>query len=288
MKPVIRLRSIFVLIIVVVILSACGGDANSYGTASSGYAGSSLSVVEYADADVNEEVSPEAQEQLLIYTGTLRITTKNYDGAIEHIFNSLQQAGGYMVAQDDTSNERHRSSKIVVRIPSQYFFTWIEDVEQIPNSKFSKSISAEDVSEEYVDLAARLEAKQLVIDKYKEYVQLATTADDLIRYTNEMANLQEEIDSVQARLRYLQNRVMYSTITINVNDDAHISFFNELDLKDRFVGAWKNGIDGLFYVITSAIFLLIALSPLIVIAGVVIVIFIRNKRRKKNNDKSDK
>lgn len=52
-----------------------------------------------------------------------------------------------------------------------------------------------------MDLTARLEAKQLVIDKYKEYVQLATTADNLIRYTNEMDQLQEEIDFVQARLR---------------------------------------------------------------------------------------
>lgn len=189
-----------------------------------------------------------------------------------------------MVGQDDSSNERQRSSRIVLRIPSQHFFTWIDDVEQIPNSRFSKSISAEDVSEEYVDLATRLEAKQLVIDKYKEYVQMATAADDLIRYTNEMARMQEEIDSVQARLRYLQNSVMYSTITINVVDDAHISFFKELDLKDRFVSAWKNGIDGLFFVMTSAIFLVVALSPLAIIAVLVIAVVIRSRRRKKRNE----
>lgn len=40
---------------------------------------------------------PLIKEQLLIYTGTLRITMKNYDGAIEQIFDSLQQAGGYML-----------------------------------------------------------------------------------------------------------------------------------------------------------------------------------------------
>lgn len=211
------------------------------------------------------------------------MTTKDYDKALELIFQSLRQAGGYMVEQDDTRNDQHRSSKIVMRIPSQHFFTWIEGVEQIPNSKFSKNISTEDISEEYVDLAAHHEAKQLVNDKYKEYIQMATTADALIRYTNEMAEIQEEIDAIQARLRYLQNRVMYSTITITVTDDARISFIKELELRERFSAAWKNGIDGLVYVVTGGIFLAITLLSVAIVAGLVHIIVFRIVRMKKQS-----
>lgn len=270
-------------LVILLVLAACSSETGSKDDgnraayhASSGQTAGGLEPLSGSDA------ATAPREQYLIYTGTMTIKTSRFEETIAAIFDSLTTAGGYMVSQEDKSDANSRSSTIEVRVPAEHFFTWIEGVEQLPNIKLSKSIKAEDVSEEYVDLVARLEAKQLVIEKYKEYMQMATTADDLIRYTNELAELQEELEAVQARIRYLQNRVAYSTITIKVTEEVSRSFFRELQVGSQFVEAFELGISGFFSVLTFLIVVIISICPLILLAAILIPLWRRFGRRREH------
>ena len=289
----IRIKMMVLMLVIVCVASACSGQSDSdtsMNTTSSNL--NSLNIATSQDtadsvSDDQSSVKTDAKvvEQLLIYTGTMKISTNRFEETIEVIFSLLEQAGGYMIAQEDTSNEQTKVSSIVVRVPSEQFFSWIEGVEQIPDIKISKNISAEDVSEEYVDLVARQEAKLLVIEKYKQYMELAETADELIRYTNELAALQEEVEAVQARIRYLQNHVAYSTITIKIEDEKTASFLSGLQLKDRFTDSFESGIYGLVWVVTAIISILITLSPLLLIIPFIYGVVYILKRIKSNRKK---
>lgn len=203
-------------------------------------------------------------QQMLIYKGELNISTDYFDDTFDVIKSSLTTANGYIVSQEDRSGDfANRYTTLQVRIPSQHFFTWVEGIEALPNTKISKHIYTEDVSEEYVDLKAREKAKQVVIDKYIEYMKLATTADELIRYTNELAHLQEEIESVQARIRYLNNQVSYSTVTLVLKETKESSFLSELQIGSQLKHAFESGFSGSVSVFAFLITSVIVLIPCI-------------------------
>jgi|GEM_PF-7067668 len=208
-------------------------------------------------------------QQKLVYRGDLNIETKEFDQTINTLLRSLDQAGGYIVSQEDSDSYSSQYTRIDIRIPSQSFYSWVEGIEEIPDIKLSKHIYTDDVSEEYVDLQARLHAKQLVIDKYLEYMELATTADELIRFTNELANLQAEVESFQARIRYLDHQVNYSSLSLRIKEVKERAFFEELQMGRTLKGAIENGLTGFIGVIGFLVSAFIVLLPFIIIAGIV-------------------
>lgn len=277
-----KVFSFVIFICFIVILTACGSASEDLDTMSnsksSGYtlqnsnvvltaADTSANTSETASSQTSQTTSATTSEiqQMLIYKGDLNISTDYFDDTFNIIKGSLATVNGYVVSQEDRSGDyANRFTTLQVRIPSEHFFTWVDGIEALPNTKVTKHIFTEDVSEEFVDLKAREKAKQVVIDKYIEYMQLATTADELIRYTNELATLQEEIESVQARIRYLSNQVSYSTLTIIIKETKQSAFLSELQIGSKLKSALQTGFSGSVSVFAFLISSIIILIPFII------------------------
>ena len=276
--------SFLFIFIISFVLTACGSSNADYSsnTATSNYSAEQLQFTSAEVTASKDAETPMTIQQKLIYKGEISLDTKHFDDTVTTLTRSLSDAGGYIVSQADRSGDfSYRYTTFEIRIPSEHFFSWVQGVEQIPDIKISKNIYTEDVSEEYVDLKAREEAKQVVIDKYLEYMQLATTADELIRFTNELAVLQEEIEAVQARLRYLDHQVSYSTLTIFVKEINEHSFFAELNMGLTIKRAFENGITGFVAVVGFIISTIIVLIPFILL-GIFIwaIVYLISKSQK--------
>lgn len=288
------LRSILLLLAVVLVLAGCGSSSDNYDSGHSSIQSadsmSNLSLAESVTATLSGDATAtnttsetNSPQQKLIYKGDLNIETKAYDNTMDVLLRSLEQANGYIVSQEDANTQHSRYTTIEIRIPSAHFFSWVEGVEQLEDVSLSKHIFTEDVSEEYVDLVARLEAKQVVIDKYLEYMQLATTADELIRFTNELASLQEEIEAVQARIRYLDHQVDYSILTLYVKEMKEQAFFSELRVGSTLKGSIENGVTGFVGVVGFLISTFIVLLPFIIIGFIVwLLIYVLRRNTVKN------
>jgi chromosome segregation ATPase len=74
-------------------------------------------------------------------------------------------------------------------------------------------IQGNDVSEEMVDLDARLKAKQATEARLLDLMKQAKEANDLIAIANRLDEVQSEIEQIKGRIQYLNNQVDYSTVT---------------------------------------------------------------------------
>ena len=128
----------------------------------------------------------------------------------------VQEAGGHIAAfREDSNAGAQRSGHWIVRIPVPQFHPFLEQAGKLGVAEQRES-HADDVTEEYVDLEARLKNKQQLEARLLELVaKRGDDIKDVLALEAELARVREEIERMQGRLRYLTDRVDLTTIEIS-------------------------------------------------------------------------
>jgi len=213
----------------------------------------------------------------IIKTANLRFATSNIDESYALIQKSAQQYKA-ILQNDNTGNDYNSIYRnVTLRIPNQYFDAFINDLSKGVSYFDRKEISAQDVSEEFVDLQARLKAKQTLEKRYLELLSKANKVSEILEIEKELANIREEIEAKQGRLQYLQSRVAMSTITIEMYTEKAQGSGATVSYGSKMWNAIKSGFNGL-----SSFFLgILHIWPFILILAI-IFFFVRRKLRRKN------
>ncbi len=85
----------------------------------------------------------------------------------------------------------------------------VKEVKQL-----QKNISSEDITSEIIDTRARLETRNTTRGRYLEFLSKAGKIEDVLKIQQEINNIQEDIESAEARLAQLSGQVSYSTINL--------------------------------------------------------------------------
>lgn len=160
--------------------------------------------------------SSEGLNRKLIYKANLTMKVKDYSQAQSKIRDLTALSGGYVLQFTETGTTHEVGGQLVLKIPASGFASFLKELEKLPHLNLQQSMQGQDVSEEYVDLEARLKAKQVVEARYLEFMQKATKTDDLVAFTNELGKIQEQIEQIKGRMRYIDQNVAYSTVEIRV------------------------------------------------------------------------
>ena len=79
-----------------------------------------------------------------------------------------------------------------------------------------KNISAQDVTEQFIDLETRLKNKRNYMDRYRALLNKAQTVKDILDIEEKISVIEEEIESTEGRLKYLNNQVDFSTLELQI------------------------------------------------------------------------
>ncbi|PWH83951.1 DUF4349 domain-containing protein [Algibacter marinivivus] len=158
--------------------------------------------------------SPETSTQKIIKTSYLKFETDDLDKTYLQIKKAIQDNKGFI--KDDNSNKSYNTitRHIIVRIPTNNFQNTLDAVSKNVDYFDTKRISAKDVTEEFIDLEARLKAKLTLEKRYLELLSKAKNVKEMLEIERELSNIREEIEAKQGRLKYLQNKVSLSTLDI--------------------------------------------------------------------------
>ncbi|MBK5213239.1 MAG: DUF4349 domain-containing protein [Flavobacteriaceae bacterium] len=260
----------------VFVLGCSNGSSNKDYTADSSMAG--IAVSEEA-LKIEQFSSPQLQEeQKIIKTARLAFETKDVEATHKKILQLASQYKG-LVQSDNSGKDYNRIFKnLTIRIPTESFQRFIDGISEGVDYFDQKDISRQDVSEEFVDLEARLKAKRTLEDRYLELLKKANNVKEMIEIERELSNIREEIEAKQGRLQYLQSQVSMSTVNVEfykTTAETGITQSYGQKMKNAFQGGW-NGISVFFLGV-------LYLWPLFLVAVIVIfVLRIFLKRRKKH------
>ena len=243
------------LLAAVLSFSCTGADKSAaYGVADSkemaAEAGSSSS-----DIRVGEEAIPERK---LTKNGMLRFETSDAQKTRAAIQKAITEAKGYVASDSKDEEEGRQTSTVTLRVPIDY-----------------KNIEVSDVTQEYIDLDARLKTKKDLEARYQELLKRANSVDEVLKVEAQISSLRAEIESAEGQMRYLKNQVALSTLTVSFYEKTVAAGFGY-----KFQRALRQGWDNLLWVIVGLANLW-AILLFVAIVWIIIARIRRNRKRKK-------
>ncbi|MFS0865689.1 DUF4349 domain-containing protein [Fredinandcohnia sp. 179-A 10B2 NHS] len=231
-------------------------------------------------------------DRMVIYNAMIEMEVKSYKNAQEAIQKLIEDMNGYIVDSRSYNDDSEQSSgHLTARVPSEYFQRFVEKVEAIGTKIHNKNVTGQDVTEEYNDLESRLKAKRAVEERLLQFMKDAKTTKDLLEISDDLASVQEEIEIITGRMKYLENQTSLSTVTINFSENNVVIPDIEKDELNTWDKTKKQFMDSINFLLaggSGVLVFLIGNSPiLILLAGVGFGLYlILKKKMKRKEDKS--
>lgn len=220
-------------------------------------------------------------DERIVKTGKVRYKVENVKETIKEILEVTDKHKGQ--TEDSLMHEvdGQKEYQLTICVESNYFNWFLDDLEQIQGISYKES-TTENVTEQFVDLLARLEVLEAQEKRFVEMLDKAENVDEMLRVERELGRIRLEIESKQGRLNYLKDITDYSYVHILVEEKGlGATIGSSEDVWEELQFSFTQGWEYFFAVTFSVMSSIIWASPfLIVIFLVLIMTFRKNKKRK--------
>lgn len=209
----------------------------------------------------------ETTDRKIIRNGELTIETDTPKDAQARIASIAESQGGFVVTSEFKQNISGTARPteivtVVVRVPSAQFGATLDAIRAAGNRVIQERISGQDVTEEYIDLEARIRTQKALEQQFLEIMKQAKRIADALEVQRQLADVRTEVERLEGRRRFLDNKASLSTITVTLQSGtpmvaATTSGFGH-DVKDAF----GDGIDTAVAIVMGLIRIAIVLVPI--------------------------
>ena len=201
----------------------------------------------------------------VIKTAEIEIEVDNgrFSEALQEALRAAETNGGYVLSTSVEGEDRSRGS-VVIRVPVDAFDATLADLEDTGEIQ-SEEVSGQDVTQEFIDLEARLRNLRAQEDVLLDLMREATTVDETIRVQRELTPVQLEIERIRGRLNYLEDQTAFSTIEAKIFEQRAAAAGPPGMLEK----AWDRATEGFLAVVAGMIVATGVLLPLALLALVV-------------------
>lgn len=214
----------------------------------------------------------------IIRNGTMSISVGKAAETREEVSALLSNRQAYISNEHLENSDYQTLYSLQIRVPADQLDALVADIESLKGTVTAKSIQARDVTEEYIDLETRMANKQAYLEQYRALLKNAKTIEDILKVREQIRVLEEEIESVTGRLKYLSSQVSLSTLDLSIyqkkdyvyTPDRNINFFERL--KESLSGGW--------FAFISFVLYMIGLWPFWIAGAVGIFLWKRLRKRK--------
>jgi hypothetical protein len=221
--------------------------------------------------------------RMLIREAYLNAEVASFDAAVRALHAMAEREKGFVVSSTrsiDSYAEVH-SGTVVIRVPSERFDAVMEGLNGILSKIESVNVSTQDVTEEYVDLEARIRNKRRLEERYLDLLTRAGEMKELLEVERALAEVRGELERLEGRERFLRNKVSLSTLTIEMHEPYPAVGSDDGGPLKILARSFANGADFFVYVLAGMITVAIAVAPLFVLFGAVggiVFLFVRRRR----------
>ena len=216
-------------------------------------------------SDDQTDNSQTEMQNFIIKTGNYKFQVEDVEKSTKVIERLVQQHGAFIADMNLVSTSSDISNSLILRVPSKDFEKLIEDLGKEAIFTNFKRISAEDVTEEFVDIESRLKTKKEVRDRYVDILKNeAKTVEEVLKAEEQIRILQEEIEAKEGRLKFLRSRVAMSTINLEIYQ--RVDYKETPDTYEKpFIVKAQQGFSNGWEIVTELTILLVNIWPFIVI-----------------------
>lgn len=232
------------------------------------------------DLTTTESIPVEKVASKIIKTAEISMQVKDYKKNRTEFLDMIRASGAYITAENQANTSYSINDDIEIRIKPGGFDSLVEKIlEKAIYVDYSK-ITADDVTEEYVDAEARMKSKEDVQTQYKEILKKAYSISEIMAVQEKINQIQVEIDAYKAKLKFMDDKVSYSTIKLHFYEKLDEIAAPETGFWYRTGKAFKSGWNGLQMFFIGIIYLW-PLWLITLIALYIVFWFIKRKRKRR-------
>ena len=233
----------------------------------------------------SDKVAPAIADRKIIKEGELRFETSDMKKTRSKVETAIANSKGFISRETETSSPDRIEETLVIRVPAKYFDQLVREVSKGVERFDQKNINATDVTEEYMDVETRIRVKKEVENRYLALLEKAQSIEEILVIEKQLGELRAEIETAEGRLKYLENRVSLSTLTVVFYKKISVP----VSVISHFETGLENGWNGLMWFLIG----LVNLWPLHLAAVFVLLLIkiqrLRKRRRlKKQSDQKQR
>lgn len=214
----------------------------------------------------------------VIKNGDLEIQVGDIKKAHQQVNEIVKSNNAYIQTERFNNTDIDERQFFTIRVPHKNFDGLINSFSNGIGSVLSKNIASDDVTEEYTDVSIKLANKKIYLEKYRDMLRSAKTTKDMLEIQENIRELEDEIDVAEGRLRFIDDRVNYSTLNLMLyKEKVRSSATSKIGFGNRFGDSFTEGWNSFV-----AFFLgIISLWPFFLLIPIVILIWKKWRNRKK-------
>lgn len=229
------------------------------------------------DQKGNDQADAQEIASKIIKNGYLKFEVSSIQKARTYVDTVVSKYQAYYENDNYHTYNNIRNNTLKIRVPNDKFDGLIQALENQLGKLVNKNIQLEDVTEQYVDIEIRLKNKLSYLEQYQSILKKANTVEDILEVQEKIRVLEEEIEAQKGRLRYLDSKVNYSTLNLELTEYNATSTLDKPSFFKRIGLAVQNGVQLLQYLILG----IISSWPLLLLFGLIGWIVRRYLKKKK-------
>ncbi|UCH43708.1 MAG: DUF4349 domain-containing protein [Dehalococcoidales bacterium] len=167
-----------------------------------------------------------AAERMIIRRGNMSLAVADISTAIDQITVMAADLGGYVVNSRVWKERERLFGDISIRVPAGYFSEAMNMLRDLAVDVTFEQTSSQDVTEEYVDLSAKLQNLEATEEQLLKIMEKAETVEDILDVQRELSRTRGEIEQTKGRMQYLERTSSTSLIEVRLEQ-------SELDIELR-------------------------------------------------------
>ncbi|MBK7821593.1 MAG: DUF4349 domain-containing protein [Tessaracoccus sp.] len=291
---------ILLTVLISALLSACGAGAMPTGGGEPAMpAAPALDAVQGGGAVPEKGGDGTGDERMVIRSKVLRLEVASTPDAVTKVRDLTTTHSGTVEAmQVATDNDEwiYRNDEngygdgtalrgwVTVRVPSASYEQFVTDVAAIGAVKY-QSEATDDVTQQHIDLSARLENLRAQEKRLRDFFDAAENVKEMLSVEQELGRIRGDIESLDAQVKHLERQAAMATVTIELSEPRPV--ISSGGQSWGFVQAITDGVRGAAGLLTGLITVLIATSPLWIVA-IVLFFPIRALIRRRRGAKAPK
>lgn len=253
-----------------------GGGGGGTGNGS-GETGNQLTKDKITTAQIAEQNTPAAIERKIIRNADLQIETDAPEESQQKIGAIAESKGGFVVESTQSSSARSTTRDTVmmtIRVPAEKFNEALEEVRKTASRVIVETVKGTDVTEEFIDIEARLKAKKTLEAQFMEIMKRADSVSAALEVQKQLSEVRSEIEKIEGRKRFLENQASLSTIKVKLQTPAAFSA-NPEGFFSRLKASMGAGFDAAVNFILGFVAVLIAILPFLVLIVLPVFLLLR-------------
>ena len=162
--------------------------------------------------------SEETVERKIVKTGHITLEVEDIGEAMDKVAEVADELGGYVVSSHKYEREKGTSGSISIRVPANRFDEAFDRLRGLAINVPDESTTSKDVTEEYIDLEARLHNLEATEAQYLMLLEKAETVEEMLKVQQALSNVRGQIEQIEGRMKYLERTSDMSLIEVTLKE----------------------------------------------------------------------